>query len=350
MASSDNTADTIMKLKQILVASIAFILMACNSSDKNEVNVYTHRYYDADKELFKKFEEITGIKVNVKKDNADKLINLLKTEGKNTQADLLVTVDAGRLYYAKKLNVLQSVSSPILSSNIPAPLRDAQNFWIGLTKRARVFVYNPDVTTIDPNLDYKDLVKEEWKSGIVVRSSSNIYNQSLMASQIAHYGEKEALAWAKGVVANMYREPKGNDRDQIKQVAMGNGKIAIANTYYIGKLLNSENELERDAGQKVKVFFPGQNAKGTHINVSGAGVTRYAPNKENAIKLLEFLSSEEAQKVFASSNYEYPVHPKVQPDSLLNSWGTFKEDDLDIEDLGMYNAKAVELFSKAKWK
>lgn len=343
---------------------MAMVIAACNSAnqngqeetaeeqvDKSEVvNVYTHRYYDADKELFALFEKETGIKVNVKSDKSDKLIQLLQSEGAHTEADLLLTVDAGRQYYAKQLGLLGAVNSEVLNTNIPAHLRDPENYWFGLTIRARVIMYNKE--TVDPAelSTYEDLTSEKWKGQIMVRSAGNIYNQSLMASVVHHHGEEGAMAWAEGVVANMAREPKGNDRDQIKQVAVGNGKLAIVNTYYLGKLKNSDNDLEREAAEKVAVFFPNQETTGTHINVSGAALTKHAPNKENAIKLLEFMSGETAQSIFAESNYEYPANPAVPPSALLQDWGEFKADQLNLSELGALNEKAVELFEAAGWK
>lgn len=314
------------------------------------VNVYTHRFYDTDQRLFKSFEEKTGIKVNVKKDKADKLIALLQAEGESSQADLLITVDAGRLGYAKKLDLLQKFNSKKIDTDIPAQFIDKDHQWVALTQRARVIAY--DHKEVKPSeLDsYMGLTDKKWKGQINVRSAGNIYNQSLLASIIAHHGEEKALAWAKGMVANMAREPKGNDRDQVKQVALGEGNLAIINTYYLGKLLNSSNEMEANAGKSVALYFPNQDSYGTHINVSAAGITKYAPNKTNAEKLMEFLLSEEAQMAYAESNYEYPVLPGVEASELLKSWGTFKSDDLDLEKLSEYNQKAVEIFKMAGWK
>ena len=301
-----------MKINNFLFVGLLSLLWSCGSnsnqpaeataSTKMEekpqevVNVYSHRFYDADKELFKAFEDKTGIKVNVKKDKDDKLIQLLQTEGENTEADILVTVDAGRLYYATELDLLQSVTNEQLEKNVPANSREADGFWYGLTKRARVIAYSKERVKPEQLSTYEALTNPEWKGKISIRSSSNIYNQSLMASMIANHGEEKALEWAKGMVANMWQEPKGNDRDQVKNVALGKADIAVINTYYMGKLLNSSNELEKEAAAKVALFFPNQEDRGTHINVSGAGIVKHAKHKENAVKLLEFLTSVEAQK------------------------------------------------------
>ena len=346
-----------MSVLKFLTGFLVLFSMACATSsheEKNkeaqqEVNVYSHRFYDADRLLYQKFEEKTGIKVNIKEDEADKLIALLQSEGENTQADVLITVDAGRLYYAKELGLSQAVNSEILNNNVPEYLRDADQHWFGLTKRARVILYNTENVTREELSTYEDLTNDIWKGQIFVRSGSNIYNQSLLASIISRRGEEMALKWAKGIVANMAREPKGNDRDQIKEMAAGNGKIAIANSYYLGKLLNSENEMEKKAGSHVGIFFPNQDSYGTHINISGGFVTKFAPNKENAVALLEFLTSVEAQNAFSESNFEYPVNRDANISELLQSWGSFKEDNLNVSELGLYNAKAIEIFKMAAW-
>lgn len=316
----------------------------------NEVTVYTHRHYPVDQKLFAKFEEKTGIKVNVVNAKANELMQKMKTEGKHSKADVLITVDAGRLNQAKEDGLLQSISSEKLNIQVPSHLRDVDNQWFALTKRARVVIYAKDRVKPEQLSTYAALTDEKWHKKILVRSSNNIYNQSLMASIIAHEGVEGATKWANKIVKNMARTPKGNDRDQAKAVVAGDGDIAIVNTYYIGKLLNSKNAEEVKAGKGVGVFFPNQKDRGTHVNISGAGVTKYAPNKENAIKFIEFLSDVAAQKVYAQVNYEYPVNPAVAPSELLKSWGEFKEDKLILSDLGKYNKQAVIVFDKAGWK
>jgi iron(III) transport system substrate-binding protein len=315
-----------------------------------EVTVYTHRHYPADKLLFAQFEASTGIKVNVVNAKADELIQKMTTEGEQSPADVLITVDAGRLVRAKDKGLLQTVNSTKLNSTVPSHLRDVDNQWFSLTKRARVIVYAKDRVKAESLSSYDDLVTEKWNKKLLIRSSSNIYNQSLLASIIANIGEEKATDWAKGVVNNFARSPKGNDRDQVKAIVAGEGEIAVVNTYYIGKLLNSKNPEEVTAGNGVGIFFPNQDTNGTHINVSGAGVAKYAPNKENAVKFIEFLVSEASQKVFAEANYEYPVNTKVMPSELLQSWGTFKEDTLSLQKLGENNKKAVIIFDTVGWK
>ena len=317
---------------------------------QQQVNVYTHRHYAPDKELFEQFEKEQNIKVNVINASADELILKMENEGSQSPADVLITVDAGRLQRAKEKDLLQSINSDLLKSNIPDHLRDVDGHWFGLTKRSRVIVYSKDRVTKDQLSTYEALTDDQWLGKILIRSSGNIYNQSLMASMIANLGEEAAAQWAEGILKNMARPPKGSDRDQMKAVAAGVGDLAIVNTYYVGKLLNSPDSLERKVGQQMGIFFPNQEGRGTHINVSGAGVAKYAPNKANAIKFIEFLSSAAAQETFSSSNFEYPVNTNVKISPLLQSWGTFKEDKLSLSTLGALNKSAVLLFDQVGWK
>ena len=326
------------------------VLFSCKSEKKQEVNVYTHRHYKSDRDLFAQFEKNTGIKVNVVTANADELIHKMTIEGEQSPADVLITVDAGRLVLAKNKELLQPITSTFLDSIIPAHLKDTNNNWFALTKRARIVVYSKDRVNPKELSTYRALTDDKWKKKILIRSSGNIYNQSLLASIIANEGQENATAWAMGIVKNMARSPKGNDRDQVKAVVGGEGDIAVVNTYYIGKLLKSKNPKEVKAGKGVGIFFPNQNERGTHINISGAGVAKYSPNKENAIKFIEFLASKESQEVFAKANYEYPVNTKAKASELLQSWGTFKEDSLPLSKLGKNNKKAVLIFDKVGWK
>jgi iron(III) transport system substrate-binding protein len=339
-------------LKSTLIASFGAILFSCGSGGTKQevVNVYTHRHYEADQKLFDMFSEKTGIKVNVVSASADELIQKLELEGANSPADVLITVDAGRLHRAEEKNLLQSVNSEILNANIPAKFRDPEGFWFGLTYRARIIAYSKERVNPEELSSYEALTEPQWKGRVLTRSSENIYNQSLMASIIAHHGQEGAEKWAAGLLANMARSPKGSDRDQVKAVASGEGDVAIVNTYYIGIMLNDSNEEERKAADKIAIFFPNQADRGTHINISGAAVTKYAPNKENAIKLIEFLSNEEAQGFLANINFEYPVNPKVEFSDLLKNWGSFKADELNLSVLGDNNNDAVMIFDKVGWK
>src|SRR5690554_4492731 len=351
-------------MKKILFAVATFsLLVACgNNTKKNDsnseqkatkeqvVNVYTHRHYEPDQNIFKMFEEKTGIKVKVINASADELIQKMKMEGKQSPADVLITVDAGRLSRAKDDGLLQSIESELLVSSIPSHLRDVDNQWFGLTKRARIIAYAKDRVKIEDLSTYEDLVNEKWKGKILVRSSSNIYNQSLMASMIANNGEEAAKGWAKGIVANMARSPKGSDRDQIKAVVAGEGDLAIVNSYYVGKMLNSPDDEEVKIAKQVGIFFPNQEGNGTHINISGAGVAKYAPNKENAILFIEYLIGKEAQQIFTEANYEYPILKSVKAVKDISDWGEFKEDNLELNKLGEFNKKAVFIFDEAAWK
>lgn len=322
-----------------------------STNDENQVvNVYTHRHYEADQQLFDKFTEETGIKVNVVSASADELIQKLELEGANSPADVLITVDAGRLHRAVEKGLLQSVSSSTLDSNIPAKFRNPEGFWFGLTYRARILAYSKDRVNPEELSTYEALTEPTWKGRVLTRSSENIYNQSLLASIIASQGEEAATAWASGLLANMAREPKGSDRDQVKAVASGEGDVAIVNTYYIGIMLNDANEEERKAAEKISIFFPNQNDRGTHINISGAGVTTHAPNKENAVKLIEFLSGTSAQEFLANINFEYPVNPSASFSDLLKQWGEFKADELNLSELGNNNRNAVVIFDRVGWK
>ena len=323
---------------------------AIKDNKEEVVNIYTDRHYDTDEKLYEMFTEETGVKVNVVKGKSDELIERLAREGKDTEADMLIAADAGRLHRAKDKELLQSVSSEILSNNIPENLRDENNEWFGLTVRGRVIVYSKDRVNPSELSTYEDLTNPKWKGKILVRSSSNIYNQSLLASFITINGEEKAKEWATGIVGNMARDPQGNDRAQATAVVAGEGDIAIMNTYYVGKMLNSSNPEEVKVAENVGVFFPDQEGTGTHINVSGAGVAKYAKNKDNAIKLIEFLSNEKAQKEFAQANYGYPVNSKVEPSDLLKSWGEFKTQNINLSKLGEYNSKAMEIFNQVDWK
>lgn len=325
------------------------LILVCTNLQA-QINIYSHRHYDSDKILFQKFTDQTGIKINVIKGSADQLIERLISEGGNSPADILLTVDAGRLHRAKVAGILQPIESKILSENIPPSMRDEDGYWFGLTVRARVLVYSKERVNPDQLSTYEDLANRKWRGKIAVRSSSNIYNQSLMASIIASNGSRKALSWAKSIRKNMARAPRGSDRDQARAVAAGLADVAIMNTYYLGILANSPDAKDREVFKKVSVFFPNQNDRGTHINISGAGITKSSKNKKDAIKFLEFLSGSDSQKTFGSVNYEYPIKIEANQSELLNSWGPFKYDKLNLSVLGANNAEAVKLFDKAGWE
>jgi iron(III) transport system substrate-binding protein len=314
------------------------------------ITLYSHRHYESDEKLFKTFTKQTGITVNVVKASADELIERLKAEGANTVADVLMTADAGRLQRAKAAGLLQPIDSTILTERIPAALRDPHATWFGFTQRARIIAYAKERVSAEELSSYEDLVDPKWKSRVVIRSSSNIYNQSLLASMIAAHGEDAARDWARAMRGNMARPPQGSDRDQMRAVAAGLADIAVVNTYYVGLLLNSSDARDRTVGAAMGVFFPNQDGRGTHVNVSGAGVTKASKNRAAAVKFLEFLSSEEAQASFPQATYEYPVVEGIPWSDLQKGWGEFRADSLNLATLGELNEKAGELFNEAGWE
>lgn len=344
-----------MKKLIIITLSIVFVLglsgcsLGVSNNDENSLTLYSERHYDTDQLLFDQFEEETGIKVNVVKASADELITRLELEGEDTIADLLIIADAGRLHIAKEKNLLQSISSVIIEENIPEKYQDDDNQWFGLTMRARVLVYHPDRVTEDDLSTYEALTDEAWNGRIVVRSGTNIYNQSLIASLIEMNGVEDTKEFISGLVNNFARDPEGNDRDQAKAVMAGIADIAIMNTYYMGKMFNSVDEYEREVANKLQVFFPNQDTTGTHINVSAAGVTKYAKNVENATMLIEFLSSIDAQKSFAEANYEYPVNPNVVLTGLLETWGIFVTQQISLTSLGTNSSTAAIIMDEEGW-
>lgn len=332
----------------ILSAAVAFA--GGTSEDDQMVNVYSHRHYDTDRALFGAFEAQTGIKVNVVQAKADELIERMRSEGEASPADVLITVDAGRLVRAENLGLLQPVKSEALDKSVPKYLRDPDGYWYGLTKRARVIVWDTEQKQTPGIKTYEELASPDLDGRILIRSSGNIYNISLMASIVERFGADTAQKWAEGVVANMARDPKGNDRDQMKALVAGLGDYAVVNTYYIGLLINSDDPAEAEVGKRIGIMFPNQGSGGAHINISGAGVAANAPNSENAIRLLEFLTSAEAQGVFAKRNYEFPVNPGVKPSGLVASWGDFEESTINLRVLGDNADEAVRIFDEVGWR
>jgi len=314
------------------------------------VNLYSARKEALIKPLLDQFTRKTGIKVNLVTGKADALLQRLKSEGRNSPADLLLTTDAGRLHRAKEAGVLQSVASDKLKQNIPAHYRDPEGYWYGLSVRARPIIYAVDRVTPAQLSTYEALSGPEWKQKICIRSSGNIYNQSLVASMLEVNGQKTTEAWVNGLVNNLARPPQGGDRDQIKAVAAGQCDIAIANSYYYGMMIDSKKESERQATIKTAIFWPNQNSRGAHVNISGAAVTSAAKNRDQAIALLEFLVTNESQAWYGEKNFEYPVKPGVEISSTLKSWGTFKADTLNLATLGRNNPQAVMLMDRARWR
>ncbi len=320
------------------------------ASSAEEVNVYSGRKEALIKPLFDEYTKETGIRVNLVTGKADALIKRLELEGEKSPADLLLTVDAGRLYRAQELGLLQVTSSAVLDEVVPENYRDPQGYWYGLSIRARVIVHSR--TRIEPAQlsDYEALAGPVWHNQLCVRSSSNIYNQSLVASMLAHHGREETESWIGGLVGNFARDPKGGDRDQIKAVAAGQCNLALVNTYYLAGMLSSGIDAEVDAANQVALFWPNQEGRGAHVNISGAGVTRSARHKTAAISLLEYLVSIPAQEWYGKTNREFPVREGVAGDDILQSWGAFKADDLNLAILGEQNQAAVRAMDRAGWK
>jgi len=314
-----------------------------------EVNIYSARHYPADEQLFARFTEETGIAVNQIKGTGSELMERIKLEGEQSPADLFVTVDAGNLWRAQDQGIYQPVSSPELEKHIPANLREPSGLWFSFAKRARVFVYDTAKVKPEDLSTYEDLAGEKWQKRVLIRSSNNIYNQSLVASLIHNDGVEKSQAWCNGIVANMARTPKGGDIDQINALVAGEGDIAVSNTYYFARMLSGDDDALKAKLATCKVFFPNQGDRGTHVNVSGAGVAKYAPNKDNAIKFLEFMISPEAQAIFAGANFEYPVRDGAEQAAVIASWGGFKEDEINVVELGRNNAQAVMLMDRAGW-
>ena len=314
------------------------------------VNIYSARHYNSDNALYALFEKQTGIKVNVVSGKAPELIERIKREGGATSADLFITVDGGVLQTAKAAGILQPVTSKSVLANVPAALRDSDSHWVGLTTRARVIVFSKARVRPEQLSTYEDLADPKWRGKVVVRPSSSLYDQSLVASLIMLDGEAKALEWVKGLVANFARPPKGNDRGQAKDIVAGLADVTLMNTYYIGQMLNSKDPEEVKVAEQVGVFFPNQSTTGTHINISGVALTKHAKHSENAIKFMEFLTAVPAQEQLSAGNYEFPVNPGAKKHPLLESWGAFKTQGIDFSVLGTNNAKAIQLVTEGGWK
>ena len=324
--------------------------MISNSAAAEQVNVYSARKEALIKPLLDKFTQQTGISVNLVTGKADTLITRLRSEGKYSPADLFISTDVGRLYRAKQQDLTQAVDSEILNTNIASNYMDPDKHWFALTLRARPLMYAPDRLNATELLRIEDLTDEKWRGRICVRSSSNIYNQSMVAALIEQIGEEATEAWVAGLVKNFARPPKGGDRDQIKAVAAGQCDIAIANTYYLAGMLTDKDQSIREVAEKVKVLWPNQDDRGTHVNISGAGITRYAKNPEGAQRLIEWLSTEEPQMMFSEMNLEMPANPTVPSAEQVAAWGGFTQDSINVEAAGRLQAVAVMLMDRADYR
>lgn len=315
-----------------------------------QVNLYSARKEALIKPLLDKFTQQTGITVNLVTGKADNLITRLKSEGKYSPADLLLTTDVGRLYRAKEQGLTQEILVSEAIATLPVNFRDDQGHWLGLSLRARPLMVSVDRIEAQSISRLEDLITPQWKGRVCIRSSSNIYNQSMVASLIAQLGESAAEEWVAGFVKSFARPPQGGDRDQIKAVAAGLCDVAIANTYYLAGMLSSEDETTQQQAKKVKVIWPNQADRGTHINISGVALAKNAPNKQAAVMLIDFLLSEESQLWYAKTNHEYPVLADIPWSKLLQSFGQFKTEQLPLGKLGELNADAVQIMDRAGWK
>lgn len=328
------------------IAMITSWVMAPALAQEKQLNLYSSRHYQTDEALYANFTRQTGIKINRIEGTEDALLERLKNEGRNSPADVLLTVDVARLWRAQQMNLLQPVRSAVLDRRIPAHLREPGGHWFGFSKRARVIVYNKSLVDPATVQNYEDLAAPGMKGKVCTRSFSHVYNLSLMSALIDHLGDEKAQQWARGVKANLARDPKGGDTDQILSVAAGECQVALSNTYYYVRLANSKKAEERAAAEKVGVIFPDQKSYGTHINISGGGVLQHSPNRANAIRFLEYLASDEAQTYFANGNNEWPAVPAVRLDNpALARLGTFKEDQLNVGQLGKNQPLAQKAFN-----
>lgn len=318
-------------------------------SAAEEVNIYSYRQPFLIKPFLDEFTKQSGIKVNVV--FVDKgMVKKIESEGKNTKADGILTVDISRLKEHADAGLLQPVKSAVVEKNIPAYLRDPDGMWVGLTRRVRVIAVSKDRVKEGTVKTYEDLADPKFKGKICTRPGSHVYNRALVASMIAAHGEAKAEEWAKGLVANLARKPQGNDRSQVKAVKEGVCDIALINNYYYGLMkFNQKNPEQKAWADSVYLVFPNQDNRGTHVNISGAGITKYAKHKENMVKLLEFLSGEFAQRKYAADNYEYPANPSVAIDEEIASWGRFKSDEVSLKKIADLSPAAQKVIDRAGW-
>ncbi|CAN7233542.1 Iron uptake protein A1 [compost metagenome] len=333
-------------------AALAMLTLPLAAAAQEKVlNLYTARHYQTDEALYTNFTKQTGIKINRIEGQEDPLLERIRNEGANSPADVFITVDIGRLWRAQQAGVFAPVKSKVLESRIPANYRDANGEWFGFSARGRVIAYNKTAVKAGDIASYEDLADPKWKGKVCTRSSGHVYNLSLVSSLIAHDGEARTEQWARGVAANLARVPKGGDTDQLKAVAAGECDVAIANTYYIARLLRSTKPEDKAVADKLGVLWPNQSSQGVHMNVSGGGMLKHAPNKEAAVKFLEYLASDEAQRYFADGNNEWPVVQGVKVSNpALEALGTFKSDTINVAELGKYQPQAQKLVDRAGFK
>ena len=334
--------------KSILYISITLICSQfAHATD--EINVYSARKEAYIKPLLDQFGQAHNVQINLITAKADALIQRLLKEGKNTPADVFITVDAGRLHRAKNADLLQAIQDPAILSQVPHQYQDADAHWVGLSVRARTLIYRHQNVKKEELSSYEALSDAKWKNRICIRSSNNIYNQSLVAALLAHHGQQATQAWANALVANFARKPQGGDRDQIKALAAGQCDLAVINTYYLGKMMTADAS-QQAAASEATLFWPNQADRGAHVNVSGVGITAHSKHPELASKLIAFLLTDAAQAWYGEINLEYPVRDGIEINDILHQWGPFKADQLNLTRLGELNAEAVRIMDRAGWR
>jgi iron(III) transport system substrate-binding protein len=333
-----------------LISALFILLFLVSCAQRDVVNIYSSRHYDTDLQLYNKFTEETGIHVNLIEGTSDELIERIRNEGVNSPADIVITVDAGRLWRAKEADIFQRHESEHLKNIIPQQMQDSEGYWVGFSERTRAIMYNKD--RVDPSelAGYWELADEKWEGRICVRSSNNIYNQSLVASLIETHGEEATEDWGRRLVQNFARTPQGGDTDQIKAVAAGLCDIGLANHYYLARLVQSGSSQDRDVAEKIGIYFPPAEYGGTHVNISGAGIAANSPNRENAVRFLEFLATEEAQQLYAVANNEFPVMEGIELPDVLRNFGEYETDAVNVSMYGMNNPNAIRLMDRVGWR
>lgn len=329
--------------------AIAAALIATSAVAEGELNLYSSRHYDTDERLYSDFEAATGIRINRIEGKADELVARMQAEGANSPADILITVDTSRLSRAKEADILQAIDSPVLEERIPANLQDADNQWFGFSQRGRIIFFDKaDVS--EPPMTYADLADPKYKGQVCIRSSTNEYNQTLLAAIVTHEGRDAAKAWAEGVVANMARDPQGGDTDQLRGIVSGECEIAVSNTYYFARSIRTDVKGLSDSRDMIGWVFPDQDGNGAHMNLSGAGVAAHAPNRDNAIKFLEYLASDQAQVYFSEGNDEYPAVSGVELAANVAELGEFKADTVNLSEVAANIPEAQKIFNEVGWK
>lgn len=331
------------------VASIAILASGLPAQAQQVLNLYSTRHYQTDEVLYAGFTKETGIEINRIEGDGDALIQRIISEGQNSPADIFLTVDAGRIWRAEEAGLFQPVDSEILNKAIPQNLRHPDGLWFGFSTRARMIFYSKERVEAGAIKTYEDLADPKWKGKICIRSSSNVYNQSLLSSIIAAHGEAAAREWAQAVVDNFARKPVGGDTDQLRGIGAGECDIAVANSYYFVRLMTKPSDKDKGLADKIGWVFPNQDDRGTHVNVSAAGVLKHAPHREAAVKFLEYLASPRAQSYFADGNNEYPVVAGVEPNKALKALGEFKVDPVNVSVYGANQATAQKIFDSVGW-